>query len=250
MRIWKQLGVRSLALASAAALTVAGAAAGADDPPSGAVDHSIERYLLDGRPAEPSVADQPGTVCSAGVGAGGVVACFSSRQALGRAGASALMRGETPPGFAALPQGADRNRALEGLQSLASERGAATPPAARSATRTRTGKRGARARKADGYQCRSDPYTYVYLGANYTSTSGSTGYTGTNSWSNFSGTFDNKISSFWASDYWTSRWHDYTSGQGAYYGNGYACRYVENLSNANMTDGGTANDRFSSFGIW
>ncbi len=65
------------------------------------------------------------------------------------------------------------------------------------------------------------------------------GFTGEN-WKDYSSTYDNKVSSFWAMDNATTRWHDYAYGQGAYYGRGYACRYVEDLSNANMTDGGTA----------
>lgn len=69
-------------------------------------------------------------------------------------------------------------------------------------------------------------------------------------WRNYSSSYDNQVSSFWAKPGYTTRWHDYAYGGGAYYGNGYSCRFVEDLRNADMTDGGTANDRFSSWLIY
>lgn len=103
----------------------------------------------------------------------------------------------------------------------------------------------------DFYDCSNGTRTYMYTDANFGGTAyQSDGATGTGIWVNLASGLDNRTSSFWARQGTTSRWHDYVNGGGAYYGNGYSCRAVENLTNASMNDSGTANDRFSSYASW
>jgi hypothetical protein len=109
----------------------------------------------------------------------------------------------------------------------------------------------ARPAKADGYSCSGRNVVDVYRNAGFNdSNPGATGYTGVGRWLNYVDAYDNKTSSFWNEGGYVARWHDYANGQGAYYGNGFECRYVQDLTPANMGDGGTANDRFSSVAMW
>lgn len=104
----------------------------------------------------------------------------------------------------------------------------------------------------DFYDCSNGSKTYMYTNAAYGGSAYSiSGGTGVGGWQNLVAGIDNATSSFWARDgTTTSRWHDYANGGGAYYGNGFSCRAVENLANATMDDAGTANDRFSSYASW
>lgn len=206
-----------------------------EDPPGGQVDHSGELYTLDGKMV-PREQAESGQTCVGSPDADGVVACFSTMGGLARASAARLRAGELPLGYGALPPGVSRAELISRLDRMAARDSQLSP--------------GTAARLLDGYSCRTDPYTYIWNDAGYVGTSGTMGYTGNTYWRNYSSTYDNKVSSFWAMDGATTRWHDYANGGGAYYGNGYACRYVDNLGNANMTDGGTANDRFSSWIIY
>ena len=195
------------------------------------VDHSQERYTLDGAAATSAVGDAKGVVCAASPDANSVVACFSSAKKLGAAQLKAAEAGAIPPGFGTTTP-------KDGFRTLAAGGSALATPTTGSAV------------ARDSYQCRSDLQTYIWNGANYTDTSGVMGVTGNTYWRNYSATYDNKVSSFWATNSYTTRWHDYANGQGAYYGNGFACRAVESLTNGTMGDGGTANDRFSSWIIY
>lgn len=230
-----------------------GTALAAEDPPGLGVDHSQERYTLDGREVPRPAAESGARICVASPDESRTVACFTSVGKLGRASVDALRAGKLPLGYGAIPPGVSRGDLLRSFEAFA-QRDQVTPPigsAARSSghRRLRGGGRPV-ATAADGYSCRSDPYTYIWNGANYTSTSGTMGFTGATYWRNYSGTYDNQVSSFWGLNGATTRWHDYANGQGAYYGGGYSCRYIDNFGNANMTDGGTANDRFSSWIIY
>lgn len=212
-----------------AALTLTAPAFGADEP---------QRYTLDGQPAAAATALDPANICVAAAAADGTQACFSSRSELGQAGSTALDEGKLPPGYTVLPSGVSQEQLAQSFDRLAGDDGE-TAPAVDAPIVAR-----------DGTSC-GNPYTWIYTAANFGGTQGSQGATGVNAWLNYSGTYDNQVSSFWnETSVWTARWHDYANGQGAYYGNGTPCRYVENLGNASMTDGGTANDRFSSFGDW
>jgi hypothetical protein len=201
-------------------------------------------YTLDGAPSSASgVAGA--AVCAAILDASGTENCFSSMKSENQATLSALQAGKVPAGWAALPPAADVARAVSALRIASTGDASLTPPAAASIAR----RHGPRAHKADGAQC-SGQATIVYENNSFGGAAGSTGYTGTGAYAAYSATYNNIASSFWATAGYTSRWHDYSNGTGAYYGNGYSCRYVENLGNANMDDGGTANDRFSSVGTW
>lgn len=237
------------ALAATASLSHA-----ASDPPGAAVDHAGEQYRLGGQPLSADEAAE--RLCLSATDEGKVVQCYSSNEALGEAGVQALRAGGLPPGYAAIPPGMTRQELLNAFARQARGELPTRPDGIRAASvrnasvtprRRKTQKLHAQA--ADGYTCGLS-YTYVYTNASFGGSAGTEGYTGVGGWLNFSATFDNKVSSFWAADWFTSRWHDYANGGGAYYGNGFACRWVENLGNASMTDGGTANDRFSSFGNW
>lgn len=240
--------IRCLAVLLFAAAAASPAVFASPDPPASAVDHSGEHFTLDGQAADAQSAAAAAT-CSATPAHDGTVACFSSTSELGKLGAQALRAGHLPPGYASLPPGVDRSSLIVSFDRLANG-GSSVPAAAKATAASRRGhKHPPKARPASGYDC-SGAYTWIYTDANFGGTSGHEGLTGTNVWDNFSATYDNKVSSFWADPNWQSRWHDYAYGGGAYYGNGDPCRYVENLGNASMTDGGTANDRFSSFGNW
>jgi len=245
-------GILAVTVAVAACGTAAASSLATSDPPAGAVDHSAEHYTL-GTQAVSQGTAEAGAACVASADTSGTVACFTTAAKLGAAGVDALEAGQLPPGYAAMPPGVDRSDLEQRFKKLQLG-GALTPPsqvaAASAASHHTTHRRHqVKARAADGYDCNA-AYTYVYTDANFGGTTGSEGYTGTNNWQNFSSTYDNKTSSFWANPNWQSRWHDYANGSGAYYGNGDPCRYVQDLRNANMNDGGTANDRFSSFGNW
>lgn len=245
-------GVLAVTVVVAACATAVSSSLATSDPPAGAVDHSGEHYTLDDQSVSQQTA-QGGAACIASADASGNVVCFNSAAKLGSAGVGALEGGQLPPGYAAIPPGVDGSNLEQRFKKLESG-GPLTPPS-QATTATAASHRSAhrrhrvKARAADGYDC-TGAYTYIYTDANFGGTAGSEGYTGTNNWLNFSATYDNKTSSFWADPNWQSRWHDYANGGGAYYGNGDPCRYVQDLRNANMTDGGTANDRFSSFGNW
>lgn len=237
-------GVAVLASAAFAPATWAASA-----PPGSAVNHAGEHFTLDGQPASAAAAASAAT-CAASPDANGAVACYSSAADLGSIGLQALKAGNLPPGYDTMPAGTTRS-SLESLFGRLASTGRIVPAvaAASAASVHHSRRHHVKAHAADGYDC-SNGYTYIYTDANFGGTSGHEGATGTNVWNNFSASYDNKVSSFWADPNWQSRWHDYAYGGGAYYGNGDPCRYVVNLGNASMTDGGTANDRFSSFGNW
>src|SRR4051812_7189330 len=93
-------------------------ASASTDPPGFAVDHSGERYTLDGAPSTPDVAGAPGRTCAVSPDASGTVACFSTRSAFGHAAAQALRQGQLPPGWYALPAGLDRLRLIAQFDQL------------------------------------------------------------------------------------------------------------------------------------
>jgi len=255
------LGRRVWSSAVASCLLVAGLPAvawGTPDPPKVALDHSAERYTLDGQSSTKEVASAAGHACAISPDESGVVACFSSVAKSAEAAVAALREGGLPSGWYALPPGLKRAELIRDYQQLADE-GARPGPSAqasrqRGVSRRASGKRAkARrpvARAADGTNC-GRSRTAIWTAAGFNGTYGTQGYGGVDYWRNYSSTFDGHVTSFWnEADWWTARWHDYPNGAGAYYGGGSPCRYVQNLDNASMTDGGTANDRFTSWATW
>lgn len=230
-----------VAVACLVSLVAAVPATAESDPAGMAVDHSGETHTLDGKSVSQQVAMSDGQACAAIPDVNGVVPCFTSPEKMGGAQAKALRKGEVPAGYGALPPEHDRQRHLELFEQKAAGNEPPDPTAD-------SGGGGFAA--MDGYDCNHDA-TKIWRNANFVdSNPGYMGYTGNTYWRNYSSSYDNQVSSFWAKPGYTTRWHDYAYGGGAYYGNGYSCRFVEDLRNADMTDGGTANDRFSSWLIY
>jgi hypothetical protein len=236
---------RSAAAICLLAFALPASVSATDDPPGIALDHSQERYTLDGAATTRALAESAGQTCAVSADASGTVACFSSRPLAARADASALRRGALPAGWYALPPNVSRAQLIAQYDAMSAGQNLASPPAQVARRRAHR----PRARKADGSAC-GPANTLIYNSPGLTGTSGSQGFTGVDGWHNYSATFDGRVTSFWNQAGWTARWHDYPNGQGAYYGRGYACRWVSNLDNANMTDGDTANDRFTSWADW
>lgn len=225
-----------------------------EDPPGQRVDHNGERYTLDGKAVSRQRAEQ-GQACVASPDDEGVVACFTTESDLSRTSAARLRAGQLPLGYGAMPPDISRKELAARFDRDAASGVPARPPSAAraNAVKTAPSKKPSRRptyRRHDGYNCAIGPVTRIWIHSNYNGTVGEMGYTGNTFWRNYSATFDNAVSSFWAATSWTTRWHDYQDGNGAYYGNGFPCRFVENLQNGNMTDGGTANDRFTSWIIY
>lgn len=246
----RRVGSTIVGAAAVLGMAFAPGALAADDPPSGSVNHSGEHYTLDGSASTQAAATASPHVCSAAPTADGSVVCFSSVKGLNSESAAALRAGGLPPGYLGIPPSVTRETLAQRFDAAA-QRGSRTPVGAQTAARRSKAGRRRVAHAADGSSCTGQSLTYIYTDANFGGTTGSQGWTGQNNWLNYSATYDNKVSSFWNSTtLFDSRWHDYANGGGAYYGNGFKCRYVNNLGNASMTDGGTANDRFSSFADW
>lgn len=208
-------------------------------------------YTLDGVASSAQDALGSGHECSATVDATGTMHCFSSRQGMAGATAAALSAGAVPPGWGALPPKGDVAGLVARYTGEAQTAGPLSLPLSGAPSTARAARKHGRwaAHAADGTDCSVsvvNVWTDWYFGGSY----GYTGYSGYENWLNYVSPFNNSITSFWVMPTYTTRWHDYANGSGAYYGNGYPCRYVYNLGNANMTDGGTANDRFSSVATW
>jgi len=233
--------IASVIAATAMLGVVSSPAMAVADPPGQDADHSGEQYTLDGKAAGRSAAERGGA-CVASPDGNGIVACFSSGNVLARTNAARVRAGELPLGYGAMPPNISRTELAAQFEREAKTGETRPSGAARND--------GSEVVPLAGYDCSIGGQTRIWTGANYSGTVGWMGYTGNTYWRNYSSTFDNKVSSFWAYAGATTRWHDYRDGRGAYYGNGYSCRYVENLQNANMTDGGTANDRFTSWIIY
>jgi hypothetical protein len=95
-----------------------------------------------------------------------------------------------------------------------------------------------------GSDCFGYTNIHIYPDHYMLGTNGNIGPTG--GWYNLSSAWTNSISSYHNSDYYTSYFADYTGGGGATYGAIAHCWWNDDLAYATMSDGGTANDRFSS----
>ena len=218
-----------------------GVAAGQDPRPA------AESWTLNGKQADRAAATAGSNFCQAH--AAKHQACFTSGTELARATAAALRDGRVPDGWLALPPEADRPKLIAQLEKQAASGDAPVRPSP-AADQSRRKRKKVKARASAGYDCNNAYGTFVYTGYSFTGSYTYSGYTGLNNWGNYTSPFHVDTSSFWAMPNYTSRWHDYWFGDGAYYGAGYACRYVENLGNASMTDGRSADNRFSSFATW
>lgn len=190
--------------------------------PSAAADEG-SAFTLDGQSVSRAVAEQANAGCAALPAADGTVACFSTERRHNLATLRALQEGALPPGYEAMPDKATTGRLL---LTLRAQTGAGSASKKKSAT----------ARAADS--CAAND-THVYTG---TSKGGSqTWYGLILTWPNFSSTFNNTVSSYWASNFWIPTWHDGGSGTGDYYDLAYTCREVQDLSN------GSWDNRFTSY---
>ncbi|WP_320672534.1 hypothetical protein [Patulibacter defluvii] len=214
---------RRLLLAGAAAL-VAGivpATANAD-----------ELFTLDGQPSTQAAIVAAGAICGAAPNDSGVNECFSTYELLATAQAAAVRAGELPPGWGVIPATQPEREAL--AQAFDADAGGSAS-------------KGVSLLAFDA--CKAS--TQVATGTSGGGTVGTQGQTGTNVWQNYSSTYSNQISSFRTTNQaWDTRWHDLQDGAGAYYGPIGTCVTDNDLSNNTMNDGGTANDRFSSFAGW
>ncbi len=214
----RRRSIAGTALLSAVALAVP-ASALADAP----------EFTFDGQAAQGSVVTSS-AICAATPDAQGTTACFSTEATYLHSQAATVRAGGTPAGWAAVPAGTDR-------EALAS---------AYDAEAASTGSVGL----AVASDCRYVD-TRIWTGANKGGTAGTQGMTGPGIWLNYSSTYNNKVSSYnTTNDVWDTRWHDLANGGGAYYGPVSRCEYESNLAGRTMGDGGSANDRFSSFAGW
>lgn len=226
-------------LLGAALLLIAATGAGAAAPGGGA----DEFYTLDGERVERAVAVSAAGGCAAGASASGEIVCFSSEAEHRRVQLDALKADKVPPGFAALPPAATRERIIAAMERR---------PAARASSRPRK-RRGPIARAADAYICNEwaqAGWTRVWVNAGPSGNVGWFGYTGIGVWRNHTSDFYNEVTAYHAQNYATSRWHDGPNGTSHYYGYGYACRMIESLTNSPHPAGGTWNDKFSSYAAW
>jgi hypothetical protein len=182
-------------------------------------------YTLDGKAASAQAVKTAGA-CAAIADAHGVVACFSTEGGLLRAQADALRSNEVPPGWGIVPTDASRETLAARLDAEASGGGGTVQP------------------YNAGSFCFGYTNIHIWQAAGFSGTAGSIGPTG--GWYDLQGGWSNSISSYRNSDYYTSWFSDYSLGSGATYGAIARCWWNDNLSTATMSDGGTANDRFSS----
>ena len=177
-----------------------------------------EFFTVDGKPAHEATAQSAAAGCAALAAPSGEVACFSSETRHRAATIEAVKANRLPPGWDSMPSAGQREQFLRGQGASAA------------------GGRGPRARAADS--CGVDD-THVYTGANMSGSQ--TWYGLILGWPNFSSTFNNTVSSYWASRFWVPTWHDGVSGSGAYYDLAHKCREAFDLAN------GDWNNRFSSY---
>lgn len=214
----RRRSIAGVALLSAAALAV----------PSSAFADAPE-FTLDGQAAQDSAVTSA-AICAATPDGEGTTACFSTEATYLRSQAATVRAGGTPAGWAAVPTDTDR-------EALA---------AAYDAEAASAGGIGLAVASDCGY---AD--TRIWTGANKGGTAGAQGATGSGVWLNYSSTYNNKVSSYNTTNRsWATRWHDLPDGGGAYYGPVSRCEYESNLAGRTMGDGGSANDRFSSFAGW
>jgi len=185
-----------------------------------------DTYTLDGNAVsqQAALADSSGGGCAASAAPNGEIACFSTDGKREAAVASALRANRVPPGFGGLPTARDRQLLLG--QAAASKR----HPRAHSAG------------CGDATHVHNDYYqsgTYGYF------------YTTYQVWTDFSGTFNNQVSSDTTSTNYHAYYHDGVGGSGHYYDQAANYCHVDNsLAYDAFPDGGTWDNKFSSYMSW
>lgn len=196
---------------------------------------SAEKYTLDGKPVSAAVVASAGA-CAAIADARGVIACFSSQAGLLKAQAAAVRRGSVPPGWGFLPTDVSREALSSKLETEAR--------ASTSTSKLKPSGGDSILHDHSGSYCYGYTNIHIWTDSSWTGAHGNIGPT--NGWYNLSSSWNNAISSYRNSNYYSTWFSDYANGSGASYGRISACWWNRNLGRSTMSDGGTANDRFTA----